>query len=182
MDVIIEFVNTHTTGVWTVVIVFLLSCVEVSKIKINPISTVLAFIGKKCNADLYERMDAFEERQTELSDRFEGVKGVMQDRFQEIDIAMDTRFSELNDKVNGLINRRDFDEAMTSRYRLIRAADEILEGHKISDDHLQQLGEDIEIYNTYCLSHPDYKNHKGKKSMQIVTDYENEKRKGGVLA
>ena len=69
----------------------------------------------------------------------------------------------------------EFTKAMTSRYRIIRAADEIRNGNDISDEHLEQLGEDVEIYDGYCNSHTNYSNHKGQKSKELVLSYENQR-------
>lgn len=44
---------------------------EVSKIKLNPISTALNWLGKKINADLNEKMDAQGERIEQLSQRID---------------------------------------------------------------------------------------------------------------
>lgn len=81
----------------------------------------------------------------------------------------------IEDSVNALAEKVDYNEAMTSRYRIIRAADEVRRGEKLSQDSLDQLGEDIEIYRAYCDSHPSYKNHKGKSSMDLIEKYEDKK-------
>lgn len=85
---------------------------------------------------------------------------------------MDTKIKNQSAKIDKLDKRIEFKDAMTCRYRIIRAADEIRNGSELSEEHLEQLGEDIEIYKNYCKAHPDYTNHKGQKSMQLVLDYE----------
>lgn len=81
----------------------------------------------------------------------------------------------INKTVKGLIEKIDMNEAMTSRYRIIRAADEIRNGADLSEEHIEQLGEDIEIYRHYCeVVNPGYKNHKGQMSMKMVLKYEEE--------
>lgn len=86
----------------------------------------------------------------------------------------------INNTVKGLIEKIEMNEAMTSRYRIIRAADEIRNGGELSDDAVEQLAEDLDLYDTFCENHPGYKNHKGRNSRRIVIEYEeklNEKRR-----
>lgn len=90
------------------------------------------------------------------------------------------KMDKLMDGLCRLNDKTDFNEAMTSRYRIIRAADEIRNSIDLSEEHLEQLGEDIEIYRAYCSTHPDYRNHKGQNSMQLVLEYE-EKKLGGAI-
>lgn len=75
--------------------------------------------------------------------------------------------------INRLISES---EMRTSRYRIIRFDDEELSGTCHSDDHWDQILEDIDIYSTYCDAHPEFHNHKGQGAMQrILTSY-NERR------
>ena len=53
MDEFLEFVFSHFTEIVLVLSVF----VEITPIKINPISSFLRFIGKTINADLKEEVD-----------------------------------------------------------------------------------------------------------------------------
>ena len=78
----------------------------------------------------------------------------------------------INSTINDLIEKIDANEAMTSRYRIIRAADEVRNGGNLSDDAVEQLSEDLDIYDSYCDRHPGFKNHKGKNSRRIIVEYE----------
>lgn len=69
-------------------------------------------------------------------------------------------------------SKLEYDEAMNSRYRMVRVADEIKNGVEPSEDTLEQLAEDLDIYDSYCDRHPDYKNHKGRNSRRIIIEYE----------
>ncbi len=71
--------------------------------------------------------------------------------------------------INRLISES---EMKTARYRIIRYDDEELSGIVHSDDHRDQILEDIDVYTTYCDSHPEFHNHKGQGAMQrILADY-----------
>lgn len=78
----------------------------------------------------------------------------------------------INNTVKDLIEKIDTNEAMTSRYRIIRAADEVRNGGELSEDAVEQLAEDLDIYDSFCDRHPSFKNHKGKNSRRIVVEYE----------
>lgn len=85
---------------------------------------------------------------------------------------------EVQHQVDDVKQEQKLTIATNSRYRIIRAADEVRNGNDLSEDHVEQLGEDVDIYKAYCDTHPDYKNHKGRVSMEIVLDYEKNQYKG----
>ena len=49
-------------------------------------------------------------------------------------------------------------EAINSRVRILRFNDEILRKHKHSKDHFDQVLAEIDRYEHYCSTHPDFKN------------------------
>lgn len=63
----------------------------------------------------------------------------------------------LNGEVVDLINER---EANSCRYRILRFDDEIRHGQKHTKEHFDQMLEDIDGYERYCYTHPNYKNSK----------------------
>ena len=60
---------------------------------------------------------------------------------------------ELSEKI-------DKNEAINARYRIIRFNDEILHGIKHTEEHFNQIIDDIDMYEEYCLEHPKFKNSK----------------------
>lgn len=48
--------------------------------------------------------------------------------------------------------------AVTSRYRILRFDDEILHDIKHTKEHFDQILLDIDVYEKFCDSHPDFKN------------------------
>lgn len=58
---IYDLVKGHNTLI-AIAVVILLSCVEVSKIKINPWSWLFGRIGALCNKEILERLNALETR------------------------------------------------------------------------------------------------------------------------
>lgn len=175
LQILTEYVQMHMGSIGGAIVLIILSCIEISKIKLNPISAFLKFVGKACNATLYEKMDALEKQQNELSAKFEQTYEAMQERFIDIDTQIDSKFNDLNEKINNVDNNLDFSVAMTSRYRIIRAADEIVAGSDISKDRLDVLlNDDLAVYQSYCNRHPKYINHKGQNSKRLLLDYEKE--------
>lgn len=51
-------------------------------------------------------------------------------------------------------------KAETARYRIFRFDDEISHGVKHSEEHFNQMLEDIKTYEQYCSDHPNFKNGK----------------------
>lgn len=145
--------NGSTIGGWIVAVSIF---IEITPVKINPWGTLIAWIGKRINKSLREELA--DTTKVHLKNYDELVKKV----------------DAISKKQESLEQKEAYREAMTSRYRIIRAADEIRNGEQLSDEHLEQLGEDIEIYDTFCDNHPDYKNHKGQKSKAMVLAYEDQ--------
>lgn len=63
----------------------------------------------------------------------------------------------LNGEVVDLLNER---EANSCRYRILRFDDEIRHNQKHTKEHFDQMLEDIDGYERYCYTHPNYKNSK----------------------
>lgn len=74
---------------------------------------------------------------------------------------------ELIEKVNHLETQfnqmKDDDaerEAKTARFRILRFGDECQQQVLHSQEHFDQIIEDIDQYETYCAEHPTFKNNK----------------------
>ena len=60
---------------------------------------------------------------------------------------------EIMDKLNE-------SEATDARYRILRFDDEIRHHVKHTEEHFNQIMDDIDEYERYCSTHPNYKNSK----------------------
>ena len=60
--------------------------------------------------------------------------------------------------------------AVTSRYRILRFDDEIL--HKIdhTKEHFDQILLDIDVYEKFCESHPDFKNNLAVMAIEHIKE------------
>ena len=62
---------------------------------------------------------------------------------------------EIMDKLNE-------SEATDARYRILRFDDEIRHHVKHTEEHFNQIMDDIDEYERYCSAHPNYKNKIGR--------------------
>lgn len=105
-------------------LVVLATLLEVSKIKINPWSSLFRFIGRCINAELIAKVDSMEAKM-EKSDE-----------------------------------AREKKDAVDIRNRILLFGDEARRGVKHSEEHFNQVLEDITDYELYCSKHPDFPNEK----------------------
>ena len=72
-----------------------------------------------------------------------------------------------------IFDRLDLDAAITSRVRILRFNDELLRDEEHTKEAYDQVLSDIDIYEAYCTSHPDFKNNKTKMSASyIIASYQ----------
>lgn len=154
-------------GIETAFLVYaILKMIDIAPIKINPWTSLVNGMRAFFMGDLPAKIERVEENQAEISQKFEATQNIMKSRFEAIDEQMKNNFSEIREDIS-------FSEAMSSRYRLIRTADELTNGLEPSKDHLEiLLQDDLQIYQGYCDAHPEFINHKGRRSVQMLLIYE----------
>lgn len=59
-------------------------------------------------------------------------------------------------------------DATTARYRILRFNDEILHGTHHTKEHFDQILGDINSYESYCSSHPEYENNKAVLAIENI--------------
>lgn len=91
---------------------------------------------------------------------------------------MEKMQTTLNDHI-----REDEDErARNQRYRILRFYDEMCDKRKHSESHFEDILDDIDAYEKYCESHPDFRNNRGKVAMEYIKGmYGTIKSRGGFL-
>lgn len=110
-------------------IIILLSLVQIAPLKINPWSWIFKTIGKWINEDVVKKLD--------------------------------TQRKEIDSVKSDLVQiQKEMNEARatSSRYRILRFDDELLHGVKHTKEHFDQILLDIDVYEDFCLKHPDFKN------------------------
>lgn len=113
------------------IIVVLSTFIEITPVKINPVSAALNWLGKKINREMIARVDELEKKM----DAMAKVQNEMEERFAEKD-------------------------AINSRVRILRFSDELRRDVRHSKESFEQTLADIDEYEHYCDKHPDFKNNK----------------------
>lgn len=139
---------------WAVLLVALLSLVEVSKIKINPWSALLKWMGKCINGELISRMGKLE-----------------------LDVA------SLKKDLASYKDSSDEQDMVDRRVRILAFGDELLYDEKRhSKERFDQILMDITLYQQYCDTHPDFKNKMTEMTTRHITDvYAERLEKGDFL-
>lgn len=138
----IEFIQTY----WSQGLIYLIlgsGIIQIAPIKINPFTWLAKKIGNALTADLKSDLKA--------------------------------DFTELNDKVNNIetklethINENKKERVADYRARIIRFNDEIMEGKTHTKEYYNNILEDIDKYEAYCNSHPDYPNNKAVMAIHNI--------------
>ena len=117
-------------GGWALLVIVILSLIQLTPIKINPLSYIAQAIGKACNKELHNKVDAIEDKLQEMSIEVENFKKV-----------------------------RDEDRAINARIRILTFNDEILtRSIRHSKESFDQVMDDINFYENFCEEHEDFQN------------------------
>lgn len=116
-----------------------LSLIEALSKKHKPWSALMRWVGARLNAEVIEHQ-----------------------KQQGEDIAA------LSRKVDAQERRSEDIVFEDARYRILRFADEIRQGVRHSEEHYDQIIEDIDSYESYCSSHKDFRNGKGRAAMALI--------------
>lgn len=123
------------------------------------------------------------EKDDQLQEVIDQAKKYPEWHQQSLDIRLElsTSISSLSEKIDALSNnikliekKNDVNRITTCRYRILRFDDEIRHNDKHSREHFDQVIDDINEYEIYCVQHPDYKNNKAMMAIENIKDvYEN---------
>ena len=86
-----------------------------------------------------------------------------------------SRIDDVEVKLNNHISEEEMVNAKQMRVRILRFNDELCRGTNFSENHFDDILEDIEAYEAFCEKHKDdYKNGKGQIAIKhIKSVYEN---------
>ena len=74
--------------------------------------------------------------------------------------AIITKLKEIETKLDDHITEDQLGYVKQARTRILRFNDEVLQGSKHTSEHWTEALEDIDIYENYCKSHPEFPNNK----------------------
>lgn len=131
MDAIMNATVGQLIGGGLGIIAVLSIFIEVIPVKINPVSFVLNWIGKRTNKELFAKV---EELEAKIADIDSNQK------------TLEADFAERN--------------AINCRVRILRFGDELRRKIKHSQESFDQAFDDIDVYEKYCAQHPEFKNNK----------------------
>lgn len=136
-------------GIWLIVFFTVL---QIAPISINPwswlgkrigrlFSGLGKRIGKSINGDVITELGDIKDRLT---------------RLEEHDCQQDVT--------------REEDKALDARRRILRFADEVRRKERHSEEHFNNMFEDIKYYESYCETHKDFANDRARISIKIIKD------------
>lgn len=120
-------------------VLIILSIIQISPIKINPFTTILAWLGGKLNKNMEDKIDI-------LKEDIAGVK----------------------EEVANVRAENAEESATLCRARILRFGDEIVHNIPHSKEHYDQILLDIDKYDNYCLEHPNYKNNLAVQTIKHI--------------
>lgn len=110
-----------------------------------------------------------------LSKRFKPWSWLAEQFGKAINKEMLDKFDNIQEKVDALERRnkqqdakKDEDDALKARRRIIRFADEVRRKEKHSEEYFNNILEDISNYKDYCDTHPEFENEKAVIAIKII--------------
>ena len=83
---------------------------------------------------------------------------------------------------NQHVAEEEENRAKQARYRIFRFYDEVCDGKLHSESHWEDMLDDVDFYEKYCESHPEFKNNRGKIAMEYLKEaYKKDKATGRFL-
>lgn len=119
--------------------IIIMSLIEISPVKINPWKTIARWFGRAINGDILDEINK--------------MKSQIQD--------IDTRTNNMQDEAR----ERD---AVSCRTRILRFGDELLHDIHHSKEHFDQILIDINEYEIYCDTHPNFKNNQAVMTIKHI--------------
>ena len=105
-----------------------------------------------------------------------------QDSIKATNEATDKRIEKVQATLDAHIREDEDERARNQRYRILRFYDEMCEEREHSESHFEDILDDIDDYEKYCETHPQFRNNRGKVAMEYIkSSYGKIKSKGGFL-
>ena len=133
-------------GFWAALVFVVLTLVEITPIKINPLSWFAKTVGRAFNGDIMKEIGGLK---TEVG----GVKQEVQ--------SIKTDVADIREEAKER-------EATNRRTRILEFGDEILHEVDYSKEHWDSILMDISEYEHYCDDHPHYMNNVAKATIKHI--------------
>lgn len=84
---------------------------------------------------------------------------------------LDEKISKIEDLLTQHIEEEEFYKVTSARKRILRFSDDLMQGIEHTEEYFEDILSDIDFYEKYCNSHPDYANNKAVLSIASIKDY-----------
>ena len=74
----------------------------------------------------------------------------------------------IRQELDALREKHAEDRANDARIRILRFSDEVRHKMRHSKEYFDQINSDIDVYEQYCESHPEYKNNRAVMAIQNI--------------
>ena len=129
-------------------LLLILSFIKLPKIEVNLWGWLAKVIGRAINGDVIQRLDDVSNQVT----------------------ALETKVSSVENTLNTHVKEDKLETIRSARSRILRFHDEIRHGVLHTEEHYNEMIEDINMYETYCKQHPDYPNMKAEVAINDIKE------------
>lgn len=142
-----------------VVLVILAGLIKIPKLEINIWEFIAEKIGQAINKNLIKQMNTFSKNLSELN----------------INVA------SLDEQLKEHLILVEHEKIKNARQRILKFNDEIIQCKFHSLEHYEEIITDIDMYESYCLEHPEYPNNKANIAIKniknaYILELENQKK------
>lgn len=134
---IIEEIFTDR-GPIIVVFIIMMSCIQVSPLKINPWSALVRWAGKHLNKGVVEKIDEVEGKVGEVNTKIDSVND---------------KVVALENQLNEHIEIADNKEIRRQRKSILDFASNLMRGLNYSQEHFEFIIAECDSYKQYCKDH-----------------------------
>ena len=142
---------------WVALLIALSLLVEITPIKINPLSWLAKKIGKAFNGEVMREISNLKSDMGKEIDTIKADVGSVKKEVQEIKQDVSDIREEAKER-----------EATSRRARILEFGDNILHGENYSKEHWDSVLIDCSEYEHYCDDHPHYMNNVAKATIKHI--------------
>lgn len=133
---------------------------------------VIAIIGAVLGSTgLFTFIQYLISRKDKKNDKLEGLQKSIDELKQTVgDIKgeLESVKGNVQKAIDNLSDKIDRSQAIQARIRILRANDEMRQDVHHSYEYFRQLHQDITEYESYCNTHPDFKNNEAVNSIEYI--------------
>lgn len=139
IDIIVEWAENNCAGFIVTLIIVLTSIVQISPIKVNPWSWIAKTIGKAVNSEVLCELE-----------------------------TVRAELGKLKEDLDGHVAADDDRDADTHRRYILSFNKELIRHLTHTREDFIDVLDDIDFYEHYCDSHPDYKNNRAVHAIENI--------------